>query len=72
MVHGCVRDSDELAKLPLGVYALNTNPRKTDRKAEGLVDVEVKFAGISIRPHDYIVVDEDGMVKFDQQLRAKL
>ena len=35
IIHGAIRDSAEIAKLPLGCKALGTMPRKSEKKVPG-------------------------------------
>ncbi|CAN0491625.1 unnamed protein product, partial [Scytosiphon promiscuus] len=35
IIHGAIRDSAEIAKLPLGCKALGTMPRKSEKKTPG-------------------------------------
>jgi regulator of ribonuclease activity A len=69
VVFGAIRDSDAIATIALGVKALGTCPRKTDRLGAGERDVEVEFGGIRIRPGDWLCADEDGVVLADTDLR---
>jgi len=69
IVFGAIRDSDAIATIALGVKAMGTCPRKTDRLGEGERDVEVEFGGIRIRPGDWLCADEDGVVVADTDLR---
>jgi len=62
VVHGVVRDSVELATMPLGVKALGTNPRKSVRAGAGEVDVPVEFGGVVFAPGRTIWCDEDGVL----------
>lgn len=62
IVFGCVRDSAELAAIPLGIQALATHPRRSDKRGEGRVDVAVDIAGARVAPGDYVHADGDGIV----------
>ncbi|AUI59079.1 ribonuclease E activity regulator RraA [Amycolatopsis sp. BJA-103] len=62
VVNGAVRDSAELAGLPLGVKALGTNPRKSSKAGVGAVDVPVGFGGVTFTPGDTLYSDDDGVV----------
>ena len=62
VVHGCVRDSAELAQLPLGVRALATNPLRSEKRGEGQRDVPVAFAGVTFMPGHYLYADADGII----------
>jgi regulator of ribonuclease activity A len=69
VVFGVIRDSGAIGGLNLGVKALGTCPRKTDKLGEGERDVDVEFGGIRIRPGDWLCADEDGVVVADTDLR---
>ena len=69
VVFGAIRDSDAIATIPIGVKALGTCPRKTDKRGTGERDVEVEFGGVRIRPGDWLCADEDGVVLADTDLR---
>ncbi len=62
IMYGLVRDSAELAGMPLGVKALGTHPRKSEKKNVGERERAVSFAGIRFVPGDYVYADEDGIV----------
>src|SRR5690606_22859401 len=68
VVYGCIRDSADIARIDLGVKALQTHPLRSVKKGVGERDVPVTFAGITIRPGDYLYADEDGVVVADEQL----
>ncbi len=65
VVWGAVRDTLELAKLDLGVKALGSIPRRSVRRGEGVIDVELAFGGVTWRPGDVLFADEDGIVLLD-------
>jgi regulator of ribonuclease activity A len=62
IIHGCIRDSGEIAGMNLGVRALGTMPLRSEKRGEGERDVSVRFAGATFRPGDHVYVDEDGIV----------
>jgi len=62
ILYGCVRDTDELAGMPLGVKALAANPRKSQRRGEGQRDLPVTFAGVCFAPGDWVYADGDGIL----------
>jgi len=62
LMFGCVRDSVEIARMDLGVKALATNPRKSEKRGEGQRDIAVNFAGVCFRPGEYVYCDEDGVL----------
>jgi regulator of ribonuclease activity A len=62
IVYGCIRDSEAISKLPLGVKALNTIPLKSNKRNEGQENIAVKFAGVDFVPGQYVYCDVDGII----------
>lgn len=62
VVDGCVRDRAELATAAVGICALGLIPLPTERRGEGQRDVPVQVQGVWVRPGDWLVADEDGIV----------
>jgi regulator of ribonuclease activity A len=62
IVNGCIRDAEAIARMPVGMLALGTHPRKSVKKGEGKADVPVVFAGIVFRPGAWVYADDDGLV----------
>lgn len=68
VVNGCIRDSVELGKLPLGVLALGTHPKKSEKRGRGSRDEEVSFGGLRIAPGEWLYADEDGVLLSEKPL----
>jgi regulator of ribonuclease activity A len=68
VLFGCVRDTVEIGAMPLGIKALASLPRKSERRGEGQRDIPVSFAGVRFAPGDHIYCDEDGILVADQAL----
>jgi len=62
VVVGAIRDSAQIATLALGVKALGTCPRKTDKRGQGVRDVPLEIAGVAVHPGDWLYADADGVV----------
>ena len=62
VVDGCVRDSAELGQCDLGIRALALVPLPTERRNAGQRDVPVSVQGVPVRPGEWLVADEDGIV----------
>jgi regulator of ribonuclease activity A len=63
VINGCIRDSEEIRRMPLGVKALGTHPRKSEKGLHlGHRDRTVVFAGVSFRPDQWLYADADGIV----------
>jgi regulator of ribonuclease activity A len=68
IVFGCIRDSNAIKQLSLGVKALNTHPLKSVKRNEGQENITVHFAGVSFVPGEFLVADEDGMLVSKEKL----
>ncbi len=62
VIHGCVRDSAEVAAARIGVKALATHPMRPSKGGFGRVDIPVTFAGVTFHPGDHLYADSDGIV----------
>lgn len=62
VIDGALRDSAVIATLDLGVKALGTCPRKTDKRDQGLRDVAVEIGGVLVHPGEWLYADGDGVL----------
>jgi len=68
IVYGCIRDSVEVNRMPIGIRALHTHPLRSHKKGGGDRDILVTFAGINFRTGYYVYADEDGIVVAEDKL----
>jgi len=68
VVHGCIRDSADIAGFDLGVIALGTTPLRSQRRNEGQRDIGIEVAGVRVEPGNWIYVDHDGLIVSPRQL----
>lgn len=70
VVNGCIRDSEEIAGQPIGVKALGTHPRKSEKGLHSAhADRAVTFAGVTFRPGQWLYADADGVVVSDKEIK---
>ena len=69
VINGCIRDSEDIAKMPLGVKALATFPLKSSKRDPGLRDVAVTFAGATFAPGSWLYADRDGILVSSSELK---
>ncbi len=62
VIHGCVRDTEALGRLPLGILALAPLPRKSVKRGEGQVGETIGFMGVTFSPGDWLYADPDGVI----------
>jgi regulator of ribonuclease activity A len=71
VVNGCIRDSDEISEQEIGVKALATHPRKSEKGLHtGRRNLVLNFAGVTFRPDAWLYADADGIVVSDQPIHA--
>lgn len=65
-VHGAVRDLAELREQPIAILALGHVPLPTERQQQGLRDVPLLLDGSPVRPGEWLLADDDGVVVLRQ------
>jgi regulator of ribonuclease activity A len=68
IINGCIRDSADIGEMEIGVKALGTFPRKTEKRGVGEHNVPVRFSGVTFTPGHYVYADEDGIVVSERPL----
>lgn len=69
VVYGYIRDSEEIADQDIGVKALGTHPRKSEKGLHnGKREKVVSFAGVTFTPGAWLYADADGIVVADQPI----
>jgi 4-hydroxy-4-methyl-2-oxoglutarate aldolase len=72
LVDGPVRDSDELAGLPIPVWARSYEPAGPAKDLPGEIDCPVTVGGVRIEPGDVVVLDGDGVAVVPQERVAEV
>ena len=62
VIDGAARDVDDIRELGLPVFATATVPNAGDPKGLGEINTEIACCGQEVRPGDWIVADESGVV----------
>ncbi len=63
VVNGAIRDAAAISEMDaIGICALGTNPRKSEKRNSGTIGDRVNYVGIDFVPGDYVYVDEDGII----------
>jgi 3-hexulose-6-phosphate synthase/6-phospho-3-hexuloisomerase len=62
VIDGAVRDVDDIRKLRYPVFARATVPNAGEPKGFGEINAEITCCGQTVRPRDWIVGDENGVV----------
>lgn len=62
VIDGAVRDVDDIRRLQYPVFARATVPNAGEPKGFGEINTEIRCGGQEVRPGDWIVGDENGVV----------
>jgi regulator of ribonuclease activity A len=68
VIHGAVRDVDEIDAFDIGVRALGVTPRRSVKRGEGQRDLVVTVLGALVRNGDWIYADRDGVLVSTRRL----
>jgi len=69
IINGLVRDIEILKDIDIGVMALGSCPRKSDKNNIGERNLEIQIDGISIKPGNWCYADENGILISEQELQ---
>ena len=62
IVYGCIRDVDVIAEMELGVQALASHPKKTEKRGLGDLNIPVTFGGVTFVPGQFVYADNNGVI----------
>lgn len=68
VIYGYIRDVEDINEMPVGVMALGTCPRKTEKLGAGAVNVDIDIAGTKVKPGDYLYADGSGIIVSENSL----
>ncbi|WP_339724932.1 MULTISPECIES: ribonuclease E activity regulator RraA [Maribacter] len=68
IINGCIRDSDLINTMDIGIRALATCPVKSIKRNIGEKDIPVKFGGVTFIPNQFVYVDVDGIILSQKNL----
>ena len=63
-----MRDVEVLSKFNIGIFALGSVPKKSEKKDRGEIGIDIKFGGISIESGNWAYADESGILVSKEQL----
>ena len=68
IINGCVRDVEALSNFKLGIFALGSVPKKSEKKDQGQIGTDLNFGGISIESGNWAYADESGILISKERL----
>ncbi len=70
VIEGCIRDSDALLEIPIGVKALGSCPIRPNQRGDGHLGVMVRLGRMDVRAGWWIYADADGVLTLPHQAEA--
>ncbi|RLI05866.1 bifunctional hexulose-6-phosphate synthase/ribonuclease regulator, partial [Candidatus Bathyarchaeota archaeon] len=67
VIDGAVRDVDVIRELKFPVFAKLINPTAGDPKGFGEINVEIICGGVKVRPGDWVIADDNGVMVVPQE-----
>ncbi|WP_150047448.1 ribonuclease E activity regulator RraA [Methylomonas rhizoryzae] len=68
IIYGCLRGSEIVNEMPIGVRALDTHPLRSRKHGHGERDIMITFAGVNFKKDQYLYADSDGIIVVDAKL----
>lgn len=68
IIYGCIRDADVVARTAIGVQALGTHPRKTEKRDIGDLNIAITFGGVTFYPGHFVYADNNGIIVSEKPL----
>ena len=68
IINGCIRDSEIINRIGIGVKAISTMPIKSEKKDVGEYGNPLNFADVIFTDGDYVYSDPDGIIISKSQL----
>lgn len=72
VIDGAIRDVDEIRALGFPAFARHVSPTAGDPKGFGELNVEVTCGGVKVRPGDWVVGDDNGVVVVPSELAVEV
>ena len=68
IINGCVRDVEALSNFNLGIFALGSVPKKSEKRDRGEIGIKINLGGILIESGNWAYADESGILISKEQL----
>ena len=69
VVNGCVRDVGVLSNLKIGIMALASSPKRSEKKGRGSRSETLNFGNVSINRNDWAYCDQNGILISTKELK---
>lgn len=72
VINGAARDIEVIKELNFPLFCKNISPEAGEPKGYGEINVEIEIEGVKIRPGDWIVGDESGVVVIPKEIAVEI
>ncbi|MBM3472056.1 MAG: bifunctional hexulose-6-phosphate synthase/ribonuclease regulator [Armatimonadetes bacterium] len=72
VIHGALRDVEEIRRLKFPAFCTSTCPSAGQPKGVGMIGVPLKIGETHIKPGDWIIGDDDGLVVVPQERAVEI
>lgn len=72
VIYGAVRDIRAIKEMKYPVFSKKIVPNAGDPKAEGEINVPVKYSDLRVNPYDIIIGDEGGVVVIPKEILSNV
>ena len=62
IINGYVRDTHQTTQIPVGLWAIGTYPKKSQKKKEAELNNNLSFGDVDFRVGEFLYADRDGIV----------
>lgn len=69
VIYGCIRDSEQINKMNIGIKAIGTCPIKSNKRNEGIKGQDLIIEETKIKNESYLYADVDGILIANEMLR---
>ena len=69
LINGYIRDVEHLRNIDLGIYALGTSPKKSNKDNKGEISVDIQIQGVDIKPGYWAYIDQNGIIISPEELK---
>ena len=67
IINGLIRDSAQINSMNIGIRALGTIPKKSEKKGFGKRDLNISFSNVKFIPGHHLYADEDGVIVLEDK-----
>ncbi len=72
VIHGAIRDIDEIRKMKFPAWSTHVTPTAGEPKGFGEMQVAIRINGVEIAPGDWIAADDSGVVRVPRQKAVEI